>query len=145
MPYYFAYGSNMSSEQIDVRCNPDKPKKVGIGTLSGYKFIIYWRGYANIFEVTGSEVIGVVWEVHNTSLDKLDSHEGVAEGLYTRETVTVQVAAKGVSDCFVYIDRNPDFNVPGKPQPGYINKLVQAAKAVGLSGEYINHLKSFRK
>lgn len=43
---YFAYGSNLSTEQMRERCPYSTP--VGLGFLPGWRWIINTRGYANV-------------------------------------------------------------------------------------------------
>lgn len=45
-PMYFAYGSNLSPEQMKNRCPSSPP--VGLAYLSGWTWLINQRGYANI-------------------------------------------------------------------------------------------------
>lgn len=46
---YFAYGSNLSTEQMRHRCPYSTP--IGLGYLKGWKWIINKRGYANIVQL----------------------------------------------------------------------------------------------
>ncbi|KAL6902987.1 hypothetical protein GGI43DRAFT_400897 [Trichoderma evansii] len=46
---YFAYGSNLSTEQMRERC--PYSTAVGLGKMTGWKWIINGRGYANIVEL----------------------------------------------------------------------------------------------
>lgn len=45
---YFAYGSNLSSTQMKMRCPVSVP--VGLGHLPGWTWIINQRGYANVVQ-----------------------------------------------------------------------------------------------
>ncbi|KAL7923507.1 hypothetical protein ACQKWADRAFT_51355 [Trichoderma austrokoningii] len=46
---YFAYGSNLSTEQMRERC--PYSTAVGLGKMTGWKWIINRRGYANIVKL----------------------------------------------------------------------------------------------
>ncbi|CAG7563009.1 unnamed protein product [Fusarium equiseti] len=46
---YFAYGSNLSTEQMRQRCPYSTP--VGLAYLKGWKWIINTRGYANVVQL----------------------------------------------------------------------------------------------
>jgi hypothetical protein len=46
---YFAYGSNLSTEQMRQRCPYSTP--VGLAYLKGWKWIINARGYANVVQL----------------------------------------------------------------------------------------------
>lgn len=49
---YFAYGSNLSTDQMLHRCPSSVP--IGLGYLEGWRWIINERGYANIVRVDQS-------------------------------------------------------------------------------------------
>ncbi len=100
MNYYFAYGSNMSYEQMKERC-PDS-KYVGVARLNGYKLdftkmsTIRGGGVADIVEAEDDCVYGVLYSITDDDLAVLD----VKEKGYTRQTVS----------CFKYddlLDYNP--------------------------------------
>ncbi|PON24828.1 hypothetical protein TGAM01_v206336 [Trichoderma gamsii] len=46
---YFAYGSNLSTDQMRERC--PYSTAVGLGKMTGWKWIINRRGYANVVEL----------------------------------------------------------------------------------------------
>jgi gamma-glutamylcyclotransferase len=100
MNYYFAYGSNMSYEQMKERC-PDS-KYVGVARLNGYKLdftkmsTIRGGGVADIVEAEDDCVYGVLYSIADEDLAKLD----VKEQGYTKQIVS----------CFKYddlLDYNP--------------------------------------
>ncbi|TFB00837.1 hypothetical protein CCMA1212_007242 [Trichoderma ghanense] len=93
---YFAYGSNLSTEQMRQRC--PYSTAVGLGKLSGWRWIINERGYANIVlqddddddddadddEGKGkgkreeeSHVYGMLYLLPPEDEDRLDGYEGV--------------------------------------------------------------------
>jgi gamma-glutamylcyclotransferase len=103
MNYYFAYGSNMSYEQMKERC-PDS-KYVGVARLNGYKLdftkmsTIRGGGVADIVEAEDDCVYGVLYSITDDDLAKLDRFEGYPR-MYDRQTVS----------CFKYddlLDYNP--------------------------------------
>jgi len=90
--YYFAYGFNLSRKQMLERCPDSKP--MFVATLHNYKLIFVgwsrqWRGgVASIKPFRGDRVLGVVYEVSERDLRRLDSYEGYP-GNYNRLKVTV--------------------------------------------------------
>jgi gamma-glutamylcyclotransferase (GGCT)/AIG2-like uncharacterized protein YtfP len=77
------------------------------GTLKGYRFIINKKskkdnsiGFANIIEDYISEVEGIVYEINNADILKLDKYEGVPLH-YRREIHNINNY-----DCIVYIANN---------------------------------------
>lgn len=99
---YFGYGSNLWLHQMRQRCPTSK--YLGIARLTGYKFIIYDRGYANIVELSDeeklrrgsgdhqkhdyrNEVWGLVYSLEPSDEARLDVNEGVAHGAYGKEWI----------------------------------------------------------
>lgn len=77
--YYFAYGSNLDRKQMAERCSGSKPKFSVV--LPNYKLIFTgwsrkWKGgTASIKPFKGEKVMGVVYEVSESDLRKLDIYE----------------------------------------------------------------------
>ncbi|KAI8944357.1 hypothetical protein F4801DRAFT_572017 [Xylaria longipes] len=104
---YFAYGSNLSTTQMQDRCPHSTP--IGLAHLTGWTWIINERGFANIVRngyraslqrpdahdqvevndgydpswdqpleiIPGTGVYGLVYLLHPTDVEKLDRYEGV--------------------------------------------------------------------
>lgn len=77
--YYFAYGSNMDSRQMEQRIAG--AKFIGTGELQDYKLTMVsyaprWQGgVANIEKAPGKSVLGVIWEVTEEQLTTMDTYE----------------------------------------------------------------------
>ena len=86
---YFAYGSNLSRQQMKERCPDSRP--LFPATLPNYKLVItgwsrkWMGGTATILRSRGDKVRGGVYEVSEADLRKLEKHEAG----YTRQNVTV--------------------------------------------------------
>jgi len=77
MKYYLAYGSNLSLEQMAVRCPDALP--VGTATLEGYR--LAFRGshsgaYLTIIPEEGAQTPVAVWSVSEADERSLDIYEG---------------------------------------------------------------------
>ncbi|MDD5704144.1 MAG: gamma-glutamylcyclotransferase [Dehalococcoidales bacterium] len=78
--YYFAYGSNLSQNQMKQRCPNSQP--LFTATLPNYKlFFTGWSknwkgGTATIKVENGSKVKGGIYEITEDDLTRLDSCEG---------------------------------------------------------------------
>ena len=111
---YFAYGSNLSLEQMRDRIESE-PKVVGEAYLENHRlgFTIYssktWKGgVADIVPEVGSKVWGAIYELTKEQLEKIDHCEGFKkdrdpmENFYNRIEVEV-VDKKGVKQpCLAY-------------------------------------------
>ena len=70
--YYIAYGSNLSVEQMKVRC-PDA-RIAGKSILKDWK--LEFRVHATIERCVGSSVPVLVWEISDQDEQSLDRYEG---------------------------------------------------------------------
>lgn len=138
---YFAYGSNMSTAQMSKRC--PNAIKIGVATLTGYKFMINERGYAGVIEKQDASVIGVLWKISREDKAKLDVYEGahLENGAYYLKTLAVAAAIESV-DALVYIARN---TVPGRPNEGYLERIIEAAGDHGVDAGYVQSLEVWQQ
>ena len=128
---YFSYGSNMAPAGMEERCAA--PSVLGVATVPAHRFRIAKRGYATMVPDPGSMVYGLLWSLNDEDLAALDQYEGVPAGHYTRTTIPVQFRGKPL-EAQVYLAADP---APGRPRPGYLAMVVQAARDLGLPPEYI--------
>ena len=82
---YVAYGSNLSVEQMALRC-PDAAI-IGTGRIQDYKLV--FRFHADIEKSKGSYVPVLVWKISKADEKRLDIYEGVSSGYYHQEEVKV--------------------------------------------------------
>ena len=82
---YVAYGSNLSVEQMALRC-PDATI-IGTGRIQDYKLV--FRFHADIEKSKGSYVPVLVWKISKADEKRLDIYEGVSSGYYHQEEVKV--------------------------------------------------------
>ena len=70
--YYFAYGMNTNIGEMASRC----PRAINLGrcTLTGFE--LKFRLHADIDEVAGSEMEGVLWDITKECEHALDRLEG---------------------------------------------------------------------
>jgi len=139
MPYYFAYGSNMSPRQMQRRCPGSRP--VGAARLPGWRFIITTRGGANIVTAPGEDVHGSVWHVTQHHLAQLDRWEGVSAGVYRRKHIPVERRDGTVLTAVVYV---ADRTWPGIARPDYmLTAILPGAVAFNLPQNYQQQLRSW--
>ena len=131
---YFAYGSNLSVQQMALRCpGAVNPRRA---TLADHDWLINERGVATVEPFHGSQVHGVLWQVTDRDLATLDSAEGVPVR-YRRDRLVVHTD-DGPSEAWVYIDHRVD---PGAPRPGYLERVVDGAVHHGLPHRWIEFLR----
>jgi AIG2-like family len=132
---HFAYGSNMCRAQIGARCPTAKP--LGTATLQHWRFVIGVEGHGSIEPHPGAMVRGVLWRVGPRDLAAINAYENVGQGLYLRRILPVRYATDLVP-ALVYILRRRG---RGKPRPGYVHLIVDAARAWGLPDTYVDSLR----
>jgi phage replication-related protein YjqB (UPF0714/DUF867 family)/gamma-glutamylcyclotransferase (GGCT)/AIG2-like uncharacterized protein YtfP len=130
---YFAYGSNLSVEQMAHRC-PDAvdPR---LATLADHDWLINERGVATVEPWDGGEVHGILWQVSDDDLAALDRAEGVPER-YRRDRLDV-LTADGPISAWVYIDHRVE---PGAPRDGYLERIIEGAGHHGLPDRWVELL-----
>ena len=70
--YYFAYGMNTNIGEMTSRC----PKAINLGRCTLKGFELKFRLHADIDEVAGSEMEGVLWDITEDCEHALDRLEG---------------------------------------------------------------------
>jgi gamma-glutamylcyclotransferase (GGCT)/AIG2-like uncharacterized protein YtfP len=131
MKLYFAYGSNMSKDQMVERC--PNHKYFGHGILKGFRWIISERGYANIIKSEADVVHGVVYRILEEDEESLDTAEGVHKGSYRKETHRVEIEKTGYP-CLAYVD---PITEEGKPIDEYIGRINRGVSDADLHLEYV--------
>lgn len=145
MPKYFAYGSNMSHDQICVRC----PSQEFICTaeLRDYRlaFTRYSKkrgcGVADIVPAPGASVWGAVFEMCEADLAALDRNEGVHLNppAYARVQVQVLTLDGHPLDAITYevFNKSADGYAPNAE---YLGLIADGASKWGLPQAYQNVL-----
>jgi gamma-glutamylcyclotransferase (GGCT)/AIG2-like uncharacterized protein YtfP len=131
MTLYFAYGSNMAVSQMRQRCPGFR--RLGKASLSGYKWIITTRGYANIVADEYATVEGILYELSCGDEEALDRYEGVATGCYDKVIKTISFG-EGTVEAMVYIDPITD---EGVPRDEYVERMALALNEANLSPRYV--------
>ena len=134
MPLYFAYGSNMDRAAMAERCPASTP--LGPARLARHRLVITAGGYASVLRDPRRTVWGLLWTMALRDMPALDRYEDVAGGLYIKVSQPV-IADSGVRRALIYVARNRAF---GQPHPGYIETVVEAARAAGLPDDYLREI-----
>jgi hypothetical protein len=139
MPLYFAYGSNMDSEQMKKRC--PNYKYIGKGFLSDHT-IAFTRysitrnsSVADVIQKTGELVWGILYRLTEEDITRMDRHEG-HPNIYARKTVTID---KVSNDHFAYNNAILPSNEYEKVS-AEIYEVVNKEEQPNPSLEYLKHL-----
>lgn len=140
MIYYFAYGSNMDREQMIERC----PDSNSLGRVKLNKYHLDFRIYSPkrkcgcadiIMSNDNDNVWGVLYELSEDDLLKLDKYEGVNIGKYKRIQVSV-IDDSGnniIAKTYTVVEKSSETI---KPSKDYMSQLISGAKQFLLPKEY---------
>jgi gamma-glutamylcyclotransferase (GGCT)/AIG2-like uncharacterized protein YtfP len=131
---HFAYGSNMSAALMRHRCPGARLE--GCACLPGYRFIIMRCGYASVAPAPGCCVHGLLWRVTPRDVAALNAYENLDGGLYRAVTMAV-VSHRRRLAALVYIGCD---RARGRPRPGYLDVVTQAARDAGFPPRYLHCL-----
>jgi cation transport regulator ChaC len=137
---YFAYGSNLDRTQMTERCPSATEKSKAV--IPGYRFIINSRGVASVVVDESALAEGLLWNLTKNDEERLDRYEGVSNGHYEKHWLDVILPNEVQTKALVYIATISDI---GKPRPGYLEKIIDAAKCLEMSSSYIEHLQRWHR
>ena len=129
---YFAYGSNMNSDQMTRRC--PGAERVGRAFLEDHKlgfvgrsYTWYGRGVATAVPAEGERLPGVLWRVEGPHFRALDRCEGVPTS-YVRERLPV-VRRGAYEPAHVYFANS---QVANSPSAIYADVIRKAHRKIGV-------------
>lgn len=143
--WYFAYGSNLDTSQMEER--KVRIQEARIALLKDYRLAFNKRAddgsvKANVVRQPGSEVWGVAYLCSPKELNQLDGWEGVSGGHYERSQVEVMTDAGDLIQAITYVAGAKFICPEGQPTEKYLGYIVSGAEEHGLPDEYIEHVKS---
>ena len=106
---YFAYGSNLDLLQMKRRC--PLSKLISKGMLPDYRLTFnryapgWGGGVADVIQDVDSEVWGLIFEISDSDLERLDMYEGCYKdqtSLYERWKAVIDTPDVQVCDVWVY-------------------------------------------
>ena len=128
---YFAYGSNMDSAQMGLRCA--EAFVVGLACLHDFRFITNQGGVATLIPWQKSMVYGVVWSLSGKNEEALDRYEGVEGGLYAKIEIAVMGANDTPLQVMLYLASDTK---PGCAIRKYMLRIITAATALRFPLDY---------
>lgn len=125
--YYFAYGSNLSVEQMAHRC-PDA-KNVGTAALLGWQLL--FKGCATIEPNRKKNTPALLWEISEQDEKSLDRYEGFPSFYYKKDLDVEAFPLDGGEPvkltAMVYI--MTEKNQLAEPHPSYYKLLEDGYRA----------------
>ena len=154
---YFAYGSNLDLPQMKNRC--PESKLISKGSLSGYRltfnrFSSGWGGgVADVIQEQDSKVWGLIFEISDTDLERLDRYEGYNKdwtSLYERWQAIIETPNGNeslrdyhISNTNLYERWKAVIDTPnGQVCDVWVYTVVEKQKFVRPTPEYLQIIKS---
>jgi len=140
---HFAYGSNLSSRFLQGHC--PSVRFIMKAYLPNYRvaFPFYSKrrkgGISSIIEDPGKLVRGVIYEISEEEMMKLDEIESVPQGLYTRQTFIVLGEDGDLHRADLYRVVEP--TGPFTPARSYVELMVEGAEEHNLDPDYVETLR----
>jgi hypothetical protein len=127
--YYFAYGMNTNIAEMSMRC----PKAINLGRCTLQGFELKFRLHADIDQVEGSEMEGVLWDITEDCERALDRLEGYPFYYDKVEVIVIPDApvnnnTRIFAMAYVMTSKGPE----ELPSNGYEQCLIDGYKANGL-------------
>lgn len=138
---YFAYGSNMSTERLQKRVPSAKP--IGRAKLPDKRLVCNKKskdgsGKANLTDKTGVIVWGVLYEIDEIELDKLDE----VESGYARMLMKVMTDQGSLVEAHVYV--SSELTDDAQPYNWYKKAIIDGARQHHLPESYVEYLKQIK-
>lgn len=133
---YFAYGSNMLTRKLKEVAPSASP--IGRARLEDYCMVVNKKSddgssKANLTKSAGNVVWGVLYEIDENELNRLDR----SEGGYLRISLEVKANAGGPLTAFVYLSSKLTSSLP---YHRYKRLMVEGAKEHNLPDAYVDFL-----
>ena len=138
---YFAYGSNMPAAEIDAWCTGYRC--LGVARLDGYRLglrrrSIRWQaGVLDLVPAAGETVWGVLYELPEDALARLDEKEGAGLAYRRIDVEPALDAEPRRAYAYEVIAKEPD-EVPCAPE--YARLVLAGARDRGLPPEWLAEL-----
>lgn len=140
--WYFAYGSNLSIEQMIARIGStgSAEHQPRIAHLANHRLVFQQLepggpAFANILS-PGDGVLGVVYRCRPADLARLDDYEGC----YQRQPIQVTDRQGEVLAAVAYVAGPAPPVAFGRPSAEYLARIVSGARQHGLPEQYIGQI-----
>ena len=130
MPYYFAYGSNMNPARLRGRCVSFRSHMHAVLKGYGLRFNKVAKddpraGYANVVPEPNGAVEGVLYELSDGGIERLDHCEG-CPCHYRRMSIEVELDDGRAVNALIYVAQPGMIRDGLKPKKEYLAHLLAA-------------------
>ncbi len=146
---YFAYGCNMDARALSgvVGC-PLEPGRAARARDWRLAFNVSDDGrerVAGLVQQEGCVTYGVVYRLPHDALGALDAFEGAPDH-YRRATLWVEpVGRRARQAALAYLPQPAHSGDPGRPAPGYLERLIRGGVRGGLPAPYLEWVRNIAR
>jgi gamma-glutamylcyclotransferase len=138
---YFAYGSNLSLEQMAARC--PESRYIGLARLHDFRWQINQRGVANVVPKRGSVVEGLCYLLSRKDEVRLDKNEGVPIA-YVKQHEEVELFTASGAIVGRRVKEIIDHDLVSRPQVEPAEGSSDLQPAAGFLNKFRAHPKSHK-
>jgi len=145
---YLAYGSNMLTERLQARCPSATPR--GIARVDNYVLSFSKKsrdgsGKATLLPKTGEVAFGVIFDLNETELVKLDTAEGAGQGYDRIDSFSAHdEMSEGIVQVVTYLSDAASLESTLKPYDWYLCLVIVGARQHNLPQGYVDAIQSIR-
>jgi hypothetical protein len=140
--FYFSYGSFLDIQTL--KKHAPSAKFISKAILPNYEVQFnflsktYSGGVTGVEPAPGKSAQGVIYDITEDDLLKLDKVEGVQQGIYFRHKILVLDELGKIVEAETYRTTEP--KGPFKPRKRYLRLMLKGAKQHSLDPDYIKKL-----
>jgi gamma-glutamylcyclotransferase len=148
MTIYFAYGSNMLT--VELRKRIPRASPIGRAYLSDYRLrfsrrsLVSKAGVVDVVAAPRMRTWGVLFDIPEDGVRKLDLKEGVGIGAYERHLVEVVQSGPAQVAAMTYMVSTKE-SLEVAPSATYIGQILEGAEEHGLPKSYLTFLRWIEK
>jgi len=102
--YYFAYGRNTNLRDMAQRC--PSARLLGPAWIDGYRFC--WRTWGDIEFAPDDYTIGVLWELDDQELSRLDHYEHFPDKYFRQRVIAKTSQQEYVSWAYMMVNQGQE-------------------------------------
>ena len=140
--WYFAYGSNLSIDQMIERTVANRPTEFDprVACLANHRLIFQYlddtgSAFANIL-APGEGVLGVIYHCSQIDLQRLDDFE---RGYVRQSILVTDQHGEELAAITYVVDPGPN-TIMGRPSAEYLERITTGARQHGLPEWYVHDI-----
>lgn len=139
---YFAYGTLLDSDYMRKFCPSATP--VGVMSLDGYEMGFAAcsdpsRSGCTLHPKAGAKTLGVLYEMSEKDMAKLEEISSIKEGLWASKAVKVRDNSGTTRDTVTFVV--PNSSGPSSPTDDYVAPIYRGVEEFAFPADYVKRLR----